>query len=528
MQPAICRRQKGIIIMKSTVDRMNYVPFIYLCLTTIYGVSYGENRVTLEQSNCNLKAVFFAPEYEKYCGTSVIPSSLPPLNDDKSELIYLCTGIRYAVIKFCEFHSQLNKSYETNLTKSYILEELKKVAKQPSKENEICTALLSTLSNSGYEKIMNYGGKNIDSIPNFTLLNQTLNLKCDRLCSSANLTVTVKPVCPILLWVNRILVGSTTPMPRGSNEALKTAILTESTNSPSSSNDNVKPAQPPGHNSGSRFEKTVKGPNQQENHLSQELLPTGTQNIGNNSVSDTKKSENNGAQHEEQEIEETNESKAGVKDAPIDQIHPPNENLSHSSSTNDVKTDAVAHLNSNEKMNKTVPITPPSVKVSTTAKIKLAAPHDTDKIENSGKASQRNEEPLSPELEEVRDDVSNDGNDGIENPVAERTKTDGSSSFVDKDIEQGIGNNVPKPPPASTMDPPQHFFTYFMVISVTCLICYIAYHKKQKIMALLFEGRKSRGRGRRRPNTANYRKLDCTLEEAVTSQCNSNVTHVIY
>lgn len=46
---------------------------------------------------------------------------------------------------------------------------------------------------------------------------------------------------------------------------------------------------------------------------------------------------------------------------------------------------------------------------------------------------------------------------------------------------------------------------------------------------MIVEGRRSRGgRGRKRPSTASYRKLDCNLEEAVTSQCNSNVSHVIY
>ncbi|XP_050463142.1 trans-Golgi network integral membrane protein 1-like [Cataglyphis hispanica] len=74
-----------------------------------------------------------------------------------------------------------------------------------------------------------------------------------------------------------------------------------------------------------------------------------------------------------------------------------------------------------------------------------------------------------------------------------------------------------------------HFFTYFTVIIVACIAGYIGYHNKQKIFAIVLEGRRSRSnRGRRRPSTANYRKLDCTLEEAVTSQCNANVTHVIY
>ncbi|CAD1469579.1 unnamed protein product, partial [Heterotrigona itama] len=75
-------------------------------------------------------------------------------------------------------------------------------------------------------------------------------------------------------------------------------------------------------------------------------------------------------------------------------------------------------------------------------------------------------------------------------------------------------------------DEESHFFTYFTVVSLISIAAYIGYHNKQKILAIVLEGRRSRNsRGRRRPSTANYRKLDCTLEEAVTSQCNANVTH---
>ncbi|XP_014225465.1 putative leucine-rich repeat-containing protein DDB_G0290503 [Trichogramma pretiosum] len=75
-----------------------------------------------------------------------------------------------------------------------------------------------------------------------------------------------------------------------------------------------------------------------------------------------------------------------------------------------------------------------------------------------------------------------------------------------------------------------HYFAYFTTISLICFILYIGYHNKQKLFAMILEGRRSRrGRGsRRRPSTANYRKLDSNLEEAVTSQCNSNATNIIY
>lgn len=100
------------------------------------------------------------------------------------------------------------------------------------------------------------------------------------------------------------------------------------------------------------------------------------------------------------------------------------------------------------------------------------------------------------------------------------------------------GQNMPEPSeqrdsisPYHSMrtDDESHFFTYFTIVSLISVAAYIGYHNKQKILAIVLEGRRSRSnRGRRRPSTANYRKLDCTLEEAVTSQCNANVTHVIY
>lgn len=83
--------------------------------------------------------------------------------------------------------------------------------------------------------------------------------------------------------------------------------------------------------------------------------------------------------------------------------------------------------------------------------------------------------------------------------------------------------------PSMRSEEESHFFTYFTIISLVCIAAYMGYHNKQKILAMVLEGRRARNnRTRRRPSTASYRRLDCTLEEAVTSQCNANVTHVIY
>jgi len=73
-----------------------------------------------------------------------------------------------------------------------------------------------------------------------------------------------------------------------------------------------------------------------------------------------------------------------------------------------------------------------------------------------------------------------------------------------------------------------YFFQYFMVVCVIFIAGYVGYHNKQKILAMLLEGRREKRHQRRRPNSANYHKLDCNLEEAVTSSCNKNTSSVIY
>lgn len=113
--------------------------------------------------------------------------------------------------------------------------------------------------------------------------------------------------------------------------------------------------------------------------------------------------------------------------------------------------------------------------------------------------------------------------------------TNDGSDQSDADQDQGIPEpseqrdiSIPQYHPIRT-DEESHFLTYLTALSLIFVVAYFVYQHKQKIIAIIVEGRRSRNsRARRRPSTANYRKLDCTLEEAVTSQCNANVTHVIY
>lgn len=89
-----------------------------------------------------------------------------------------------------------------------------------------------------------------------------------------------------------------------------------------------------------------------------------------------------------------------------------------------------------------------------------------------------------------------------------------------------------------------NFFAYFMFLMAVCVLGYVAYHNKKKVLGLLLEGRRGRsGRGsgssssgsrrsRRgsssRKHTAAYQKLDSNLEEAITSTGQSRSSQIIY
>ncbi|XP_055698639.1 trans-Golgi network integral membrane protein 2-like [Phlebotomus papatasi] len=73
-----------------------------------------------------------------------------------------------------------------------------------------------------------------------------------------------------------------------------------------------------------------------------------------------------------------------------------------------------------------------------------------------------------------------------------------------------------------------NFLTYFMCMMIVCILAYVVYHNKSKVLALVLEGRRSsQGRGRRK-HTAAYRKLDSNLEEAIASSATSRTSQIIY
>lgn len=77
-----------------------------------------------------------------------------------------------------------------------------------------------------------------------------------------------------------------------------------------------------------------------------------------------------------------------------------------------------------------------------------------------------------------------------------------------------------------------NFFSYLMFMMFVTSLFYVVYHNKTKVLALVIEGRRGRhrggGGGRRKSHSAEYRRLDQNLDEAINSSAHVQKTQIIY
>lgn len=77
-----------------------------------------------------------------------------------------------------------------------------------------------------------------------------------------------------------------------------------------------------------------------------------------------------------------------------------------------------------------------------------------------------------------------------------------------------------------------NFFAYFLVMTGGCIVVYVVFHNRNKLLALALEGRKgrsARARGGGRHSSASYSKLHSNLEEAIASNATTpSATNVLY
>ncbi|XP_060527333.1 trans-Golgi network integral membrane protein 2-like [Cylas formicarius] len=158
---------------------------------------------------------------------------------------------------------------------------------------------------------------------------------------------------------------------------------------------------------------------------------------------------------------------------------------------------------------------------------------------------------LKSEMEEKNDNIVEDQVDNIDQQDDEEAEQEQEflkkneppvPSENDDDIGMPELEQIRKEKPHTLEDEPinsfdttedmsgdSYFFSYFTVVMCLVIVGYVGYHNRQKILALILEGKKGRRPPRsRRPNSANYHKLDSNLEEAVSSSCTKSTTNVIY
>merc|ERR1712080_30601 len=107
--------------------------------------------------------------------------------------------------------------------------------------------------------------------------------------------------------------------------------------------------------------------------------------------------------------------------------------------------------------------------------------------------------------------------------------TPDSSADISKPFDDHM-NAIHEDPESS------NFMTYFFAMTLFTICAYLIFYNKKKLIALILEGRRGRSTGRRsrsgsrsgRNSSAQYRKLDNNLEEAMGPNSSSSYSQVIY
>jgi len=163
-----------------------------------------------------------------------------------------------------------------------------------------------------------------------------------------------------------------------------------------------------------------------------------------------------------------------------------------------------------------------SVKVTNPPETTVSVPNS--KVESNLPQSLENEEPKESKAKSNDSLVTSLTNK--ENPVGEAPQENKEDVKETNQQSVGIDNHMDE----EALETQSQFFSYFVLLTILCIVGYIIYFNKKKILALLLEGRRknSGGRSSRRGSSAQYRKLDNNLEEAMADNSEDTVRHVIY
>lgn len=450
-----------------------------------------------DKNLCDTIEFLYNSSYVKPCTSLLYPTAPWDLNETNVN-VPLCLGVYDAAFKICRSFNRL----QINGTTFKL--DVEKFVPDKNQSVEFCYNLKGFTST--YTKI--------DSLwkPLINLLNSSK--KCEKICF--NLRDEINPLCVLLAWSKHITdIVNTMDL---KYDHLMSHKLTSQANNETT---NIINTEPKTSESKETKESSTKRTSN-DNGNAESKLKNG--NVLNTAVKSPDAQPNSyvGTSSDKDDIQKKNNTFTPVTQAPK---APPSV---VSEKDVDKKIESIAE--------DTKPVNNPQ-----TSSVKNPANENEKKYVDEDKMEEPNKDK---DIEDVKsttlsentqehydvnpeDDINSavDDNDGVEDSNLQPIDAGNQNENAQEPYEQK--HSTQQFPGLRSDD--SHFFTYFTVVTLACIVGYIGYHNKQKIFAIVLEGRRSRNsRGRRRPSTANYRKLDCTLEEAVTSQCNSNVTHVIY
>ncbi|XP_043279553.1 trans-Golgi network integral membrane protein 2-like isoform X2 [Venturia canescens] len=490
---------------RTTLIVLSIVSYVFFPILKIDASPITKNVSILDEIKndteiCETRSVFYDSRYVKSCHDYNFSANVKEELSNENAKKFLCLGFYQRTFQICYLNSLLKQANNTDVPENSKVFDTR-VENSIPKSSTFCTNWKHP-NMTMYKKVKDY----VEQLEK-TLSNPD---HCERMCLTY--TDEIEPLCLLLASMDEI-----------SNKLLikkkQLEIKQKASNSENANAKNPQAVVPEPPNKAVHKEnpesKTVKGSKTETVQIS-ETVP---QELAANKKSGVKQQTNPTLDKKLPEPETKKPEAAEPADIKTDIVQGPKESSAVKPNVNKPTQAISKPVVMDKQKDKPTSSKDPLDNRPQTSENEAPA-HDNGQEDFDKNASIEQEDENTDVISQHTQD-----DDITESPIEATHEEDANENSVQPQEKYSYGPRLP----GIQDDDDSHFFGYFTVIGVICIAGYVGYHNKQKIFAMVLEGRRSRGgRGRRRPSTANYRKLDCTLEEAVTSQCNSNVTHVIY
>ncbi|KAI4499074.1 hypothetical protein M0802_005940 [Mischocyttarus mexicanus] len=506
-----------------------FIRFPLYYLAPVQNNFYMYNDTNL--CNNSMKDFLYKSKYTKECNSLKYDEELDKINDNNIKQ-FLCLGINDAMYKVCQYKDieQWNQHFPDQNSFDILVEDLMKIYRTDGSNKtskDFCNDL--TGYTPKYDKLK----------PVLSLLAVELNRQeiCFSICFDLESKLKT-PLCAILVWINKIDQEITD---KSNKVKINNVDLKE---------ENLK-VKKINYKNQSKIQDDTNNPKvlenkRKENRIQNEEKLVVSNILANNENKSNTNNTNNNNNNNSNQVEQLPLSKESstdindqsnpvvksesvVKTTPQSTSNPKMDNIKE---TNDKATSPLKEADEKLSQEPLPIIEEDDSQSKKKDKVDLEKSLLTDdKFVNQPVTETKSTEVIN----NVKTITTTESNIVVDSISGESDNLNNVPTTEDVDQLAGIDN------PSESMSEPSeqrahfendeesHFLFYFAVISIGFIGGYTGYHNKKKLLAIVLKGRRSKNnRGRRRSSSPKYRKLDCTLEEAVTSQCNANVTHVIY